>query len=168
MSTPVADPAAEGAVGTVVVASTTESELGSTVEPTGWDLTESLDPQLTITPTIDARATNGTMRTSPEGLPSFVCVDRRPPTSSPYGCRTDSGVVFEARVGHDAPMGRQVFDARRGLLALGGFLFGVILTKWFGVIGFIALAVLLVVGIPLIAVISARRAAARASRTPPS
>ena len=67
-----------------------------------------------------------------------------------------------------APMDRQVFDARRGLLALGGFLFGVILTKWFGVIGFIALAVLLVVGIPVIAVVGARRTAARASRTPPS
>ncbi len=65
-------------------------------------------------------------------------------------------------------MDRQVFDARRGLLALGGFLFGVILTKWFGVIGFIALAVLLVVGIPVIAVVGARRTAARASRTPPS
>ncbi len=65
-------------------------------------------------------------------------------------------------------MDRQVFDARRGLLALGGFLVGVLLTKWFGVIGFIALAVLLVVGIPLIAIIGAKRAAARASRTPPS
>jgi hypothetical protein len=65
-------------------------------------------------------------------------------------------------------MDRQVFDARRGLLALGGFVFGVLLTKWFGVIGFIALAVLLVVGIPLIAVIAAKRAAARAARTPPS
>lgn len=65
-------------------------------------------------------------------------------------------------------MDRQVFDARRGLLALGGFLVGVLLTKWFGVIGFIALAVLLVVGIPLIAIIGAERAAARASRTPPS
>ena len=72
------------------------------------------------------------------------------------------------RVGHDAPVDRQVFDARRGILALGGFLFGVFLTKWFGVIGFIALAVLLVVGIPLIAVIGARRTAARASKTPPS
>lgn len=61
-----------------------------------------------------------------------------------------------------------MFDARRGLMALGGFLFGVILTKWFGVIGFIALAVLLVVGIPVIAVVGARRTAARASRTPPS
>ena len=65
-------------------------------------------------------------------------------------------------------MDRQLFDARRGLLALGGFLFGVILTKWFGVIGFIALAVLLVVGIPVIAVVGARRTAARASRTPRS
>jgi hypothetical protein len=76
--------------------------------------------------------------------------------------------VFEPWVGHDAAMDRQVFDARRGLLALGGFLAGVLLTKWFGVIGFAALAVLLVVGIPLIAIIGARRTASRASRTPPS
>ena len=65
-------------------------------------------------------------------------------------------------------MDRQVFDARRGILAIGGFLFGIFVTKWFGVFGFIALAVLLVVGIPLIAIIGAKRTAARASRTPPS
>ena len=64
-------------------------------------------------------------------------------------------------------MDRQVFDARRGM-AIVGFVFGVILTKAFGVAGFIALVVLLVVGVPLIAVIGARRTAARASRTPPS
>lgn len=68
-------------------------------------------------------------------------------------------VAFTATVGHDAHMTGQVLDVRRALLAVGGFVVGVLLTKALGVIGFIALLVLLVVGIPLYAVLSVRRAA---------
>ena len=62
-------------------------------------------------------------------------------------------------VGHDAHMTGQVLDTRRALLAVGGFVVGVLLTKAFGVVGFIALLVLLVVGVPLFAVLSVRRSA---------
>ena len=51
----------------------------------------------------------------------------------------------------------QVLDARRALLALGGFVVGVLLTRAFGLVGFIALLVLFVVGIPLFAMLSVRR-----------
>jgi hypothetical protein len=80
---------------------------------------------------------------------------------SPAAAGSASGaeVAFAATVGHDAHMTGQVLDARRALLAVGGFIGGVLLTKAFGLVGFIALLVLFVVGIPLLAVLSAKRAA---------
>ncbi len=49
-------------------------------------------------------------------------------------------------------------------MALAGFVLGVILTKAFGVAGFIALLVLFFIGIPLFAVISVRRSARPSSK----
>jgi len=56
-----------------------------------------------------------------------------------------------------------VLDAQRAILAVVGFIGGVFLTKAFGLAGFIALLLLLVLGVPLLAVISARRSAARSA-----
>jgi hypothetical protein len=73
-------------------------------------------------------------------------------------------LAFGAAVGHDAPVARQVLDAQRGILALAGFAFGVILTKVFGLVGFIVLVGVLLVGVPLFAVLAARHGAAPQDR----
>jgi hypothetical protein len=56
-----------------------------------------------------------------------------------------------------------MLGAQRGIMALAGFAFGVILTKVFGLAGFIVLVGVLLVGVPLFAVIAARRGATRPS-----
>jgi ABC-type uncharacterized transport system permease subunit len=77
---------------------------------------------------------------------------------------TSPTVAFEAAVDQHEPMARPVLDAQRAILAIVGFIGGVFLTKAFGLAGFIALLLLLVLGVPLLAVISARRSAARSAR----
>ena len=57
-----------------------------------------------------------------------------------------------------------MLDAQRAILAVVGFICGVFLTKAFGFVGFVVLLLLLVLGVPLLAVISARRSAARSAR----
>jgi hypothetical protein len=72
-------------------------------------------------------------------------------------------VASDERVGQHEAVARPVFDAQRGILAIVGFVCGVVLTKAFGMIGFVAILLLLVVGVPLFAVVSARRSAARSA-----
>ena len=66
-------------------------------------------------------------------------------------------------VGHDAPVSRSVLDSRRLIFAFVGFIAGVVVANLFGIVGFIALAVALLVGMPLYVAISTRRAARRRS-----
>ena len=61
-------------------------------------------------------------------------------------------------------MSGSVLDARRAIFALVGFVVGIVVANLFGIVGFIALAVALLVGVPLIAFVGAKRAAGKASR----
>jgi len=67
-------------------------------------------------------------------------------------------------VGHDAPVSGSVLDSRRLIFAFVGFIAGVVVANLFGIVGFIALAVALLVGMPLYVAISTRRAAGRSPR----